>query len=181
MNDEFDDQPTKRISAKSRQEHWDRISALFKHALWMSALAGISAELLMHIPVLSGLVRQNDPQLARTWVYVSLMYVIVVPLLFVRIAITLSKYRPPHHSFFARISVSFFMVVMCLVWILSPAALLKMGDAAIGRAHLAYLAFTQYLLGTILTGAVIFYCVAIAAWLIAIGNIKLWTSFDKGA
>ena len=163
-----------------RQEHWKRVSGLFKHVLWISLLLCVVAHFLAHIPEVARLVPEGEFPVLRTWIYVVLMYAIAVPVLFAAMVVALSSYRPPHHALGKRLVIALSAVLMCALWILSPLAVLLMGHDAAGRAHLAYLAFTGHFIGTVLTGALLFYSVSIAAWLMLVGTVKLWSSPNKG-
>lgn len=159
-----------------RQVHWKRISVLFKHVLWISLLMCVLAHMLVDVPEVVRLVPDGEFPVARAWIYVVLMYVIAVPVLFAAMVRSLASYRPPQHALGKRLVIASFAVVMCALWILSPLAVLLLGPDAAGRAHLAYVAFTGNFFGTILAGALLFYSVAVAAWLTLVGVPRLWSS-----
>ena len=164
----------------SRNEMWQRVSRMFKSTIFMSVLATGVSEALAMVPKVASYFHGTDPDNARAWIYIWLVYLVLLPALLMRISKALSGYKPPRHPISARIVLTIFGVVMCSMLVALPAVLLISGKDTVGRAHLAYLTLTNNIVGLALFGGFLVYGVAIAAWILFIGIPKFWIESNEG-
>ncbi|MDT3501994.1 transporter [Stenotrophomonas maltophilia] len=152
---------------QQRDAQWSKFSKLFWPAMAMSAALTACAELLHRTGVYPQSVFTASDVDARTSLYVGLMYVFLVPTLFLRMRQLLSHYPVPWNPRGKRWLLGLFSLILCSGMIMLPVIVLAVGDDAAGRGRSVYRLFTGSLFGTCLVGGVLAYGAAMAAWLLS--------------
>lgn len=156
-----------------RDAQWRSVSRLFWLALGLSAALALAAEMLQRLQLLPPTVSTGVGALDRTWLYVGLLYLVAVPVLFLRMRGALAGYPVPWHPPRRRLLLGALAVVICAGLMLLPLIVLLAGADASGRGQSLYRLFVNSVVGTGLVGAVLGYGVAMAAWLLFCGTPQL--------
>lgn len=158
---------------QQRDVQWQQVSRLFKMAMWLSVCLALAAEAIRQLPMVKQLMGDDRAGDARAWVYVALMYLVSVPLLFLRMRRALSGFKPPENSLATRVFVASGGALICIGLIVLPIIVLEWGTGATPRGQSLYLLFSRHVLGTALVGGVLGYGAALAAWMLFCGVPKV--------
>lgn len=158
---------------QQRDEQWQQVSRLFKMAMWLSACLALAAEAIHRLPMVKQLIEGERADDARAWVYVALMYLVSVPLLFLRMRRALSGFKPPDNSLSTRVFVASAGALICIGLIVLPVIVLEWGPSAALRGQSLYHLLSGNVLGTALVGGVLGYGAALAAWMLFCGVPKV--------
>lgn len=156
-----------------RDAQWQEVSRMFKGAMWLSAAIALVAEVLHRLQAVERLLADDLVVDARAWVYAGLMYLVSVPVLFVRMRRALSGYKPPRNSVSTRIFAMVFGAVSCTGMILLPVIVIRLGPDAAARGHSIYQLFSGSVFGTAVVGGIMGYGAAMAAWMLFCGLPKV--------
>lgn len=156
-----------------RDAQWQEVSRLFKTAMWLSVCLALAADAIHRLPMVKQLIDGERADDARAWVYVALMYLVSVPLLFLRMRRALSGFKPPNNGLSTRAFVATGGALICIGLILLPLIALEWGPSAAPRGQSLYQLLSGNVLGTALVGGVLGYGAALAAWMLFCGVPKV--------
>jgi hypothetical protein len=158
---------------QQRDAQWSNVSKLFWPAMVMSAAMAACAEVLHRTSAYPQAVFAPVHADTRTWLYVALMYLFLIPALFLRMRRLLSGYPVPWNPPGRRWLLGLFSLILCSGMMILPVIVLVMGEDAAGRGRGLYRLFTGSLLGTCLVGGVLAYAAAMSAWLLLFATPRL--------
>jgi len=159
-----------------RDTQWKAVSAQFKVSVCLSIATAIAAEGLARWSQSSSMLGNAWDADSRVMIYVSLLYVVILPVLLVRIFAALREYRVPTRALGDRLLFAALAVATLPLIIALPILLLVMGPQAVGSAHAAYMLFAMSLPGMAVGGSVLAYAAALAVWMLFGGMRRMMST-----
>ena len=122
----------------------------------------------------NGYILQTDHQV-RAWIYIFVLYVVIVPVIYLRIIESFSSLKTPDNTLEKRILVTILTFSLSLFICFLPIIVMFIGPDSVGRASAFYHLFVDTLFGLFLCGAMMGYSIALFAWCMSFGLFRLWS------